>query len=145
LLSFAFIGVRFHGLRGLTAAKIANDLIVTGPCDRDVRVWRRHDGTRGVLTGGTRGVLFIWRVDLSTGLLYRLLVSQLCDANAKCKLRITVIAVSPALRLLVALSDASLRFYDYSAGQNSLALIDWADLNSVGVSASFCRGSDTTL
>jgi hypothetical protein len=60
-------------------------------------------GTRAICATGD--MVFTWRVDFGTGALSRLLVSR-------------------ALRLLVPLSDASVQFYDYSAGQNSLELAD---------------------
>jgi hypothetical protein len=42
-LSSNFIGIRFHGMRGLSGDKISEELIVTSSCDRDVRVWKIWD------------------------------------------------------------------------------------------------------
>jgi WD40 repeat protein len=161
-LSCNFLGVRFHGLRGLSGAKISEDLLVTGSCDRDVRVWRisnekiecvdevqgTDSGTHAVcavsdlvFTGGSRGVLFVWRIDVETGFLYRQLMTTICAATAKCKLRITAMSVSPSLQLLVALSDASLSFYQYLADETGLKFISTRKLNGVGVSADYQNGT----
>jgi WD40 repeat protein len=154
-----FIGVPFHGLRGLSGSKVSDSLIVTGSCDRDVRVWRISDGTVScvdevqgtdsgthavcvtgdlVFTGGSRGMVYVWRI--TGGFLYRLHVSTLSDAKSKCKVRITAMAVSPALRLLVALSDGTLRFYDYVLNDDSLQLIETTNSVGVGISAAFANG-----
>jgi WD40 repeat protein len=161
-LPSSFIGTHFHGLRGLSGAKISDDTIVTGSCDRDVRVWRITDGkihcldevqannsgthaicSTGdlVFTGGSQGALFVWRIDRATGLLYRQLTTVVSDQTVKCKLRITAMAVSPSLRLLVAMSDASLAFYQYFEDEKRIDRISNEKINGVGITSDFTHGT----
>jgi WD40 repeat protein len=156
----SFIGSPFHGLRGLTAIRLPNDLIVTGSCDRDIRIWRVEDGKlrcldevqavdsgthaiafrQGYLfTGGSKGAVYIWRIDLETGMMYRLKTCEICG-DSKRKVRVTSIAVSDEFRLYLGFSDASLQIWTYSVGENELHFGERTEIRGVAVSSVFHNG-----
>jgi WD40 repeat protein len=159
-ISASFIGTPFHGLRGLTAIRLPNDLIVTGSCDRDVRIWRVEDGKLRCLdevqavdsgthaitfmkdclfTCGSKGAVYIWRIDLESGTMYRLKTCEICG-ESKRKVRITSIAVSDEFRLYLGFSDASLQIWTYSVGENELHFEERIEIRGVAVSSVFNNG-----
>lgn len=159
----SYIGTRFHGLRGLCAVKVSNDVIVTGGCDRDVRVWKVVEGQiqglgevqavdsgthavcfnpvdRLLFTGGSKEFLFVWRMDLETGRLFRQNVFTVGNGDKSWQLRITSLAVNEDNLLYVGLSDASIGIHRYNKETKEIEFIEKKQLLGVPVSGVFLDG-----
>lgn len=148
-------GSAFHGLRGLCLSRY-NNLIASGSCDRDIRLWKIIDGdircidlvqsidfgTHAIcfnkkdslmFSGGSKGYLYIWK--LFNERLFRLNSFPIGDNSNKYQLRITSLTVNNENKLLVGLSDASIRIYTYDEKLNELTFIEKITLNGVPVSS----------
>ena len=157
------IGTKFHGLRGLCATKVSENIIVTGACDRDVRVWRVNEGkiecldevqavdsgTHAVcfnpvdqllFTGGSKEFLFVWKMDMETGRLFRQNVFTVGNGDKSWQLRITSLAVSEENVLFIGLSDASIRVYRYLKETREIEFVEKKQLLGVPVSGAFLNG-----
>lgn len=154
------IGTSFHGLRGLCMTKLSNqngDLIATGGCDRDVKLWRVIDGnlkcveslqavdsgTHAVcfnvndsllFAGGSKEFLYVWKL-AENDQLFRLNIFEVGDNRKNYKLRVISMSLASRKRLFIGMSDASVRVFDYSLEENDLKFIKKFSLKGVPVSS----------
>lgn len=160
-------GVSFHGLRGLCMDKLIkgnDDLIATGGCDRDVKLWRIingeircveslqavDSGTHAVcfhekdsllFAGGSKEYLYVWKLT-DDDKLFRLNIFEVGDNNKIYKLRVTSMTLTSERKLFIGMSDASIRVYDYSLTENNLKFIEKIDTKGVPVSCNCTRYGD---
>jgi WD40 repeat protein len=92
-----------------------------------------------LFTCGSKGAVYIWRIDLESGTMYRLKTCEICG-ESKRKVRITSISVSDEFRLYLGFSDASLQIWTYSVGENELHFEERIEIRGVAVSSVFNNG-----
>lgn len=146
----------FHGLRGLFAQRCGDNMLLSGSCDRDIRVWSFIDnkialedvvqsvdsGTHAiatdgktVYTGGSQQLLFEWELSNKKLFSKRSFDLTPLTAGGLCKRRVTTLCMNDEF-VFVALSDATL----YKLSRNDFSLIEKFDTPGVAMSSDYLDG-----